>query len=154
MPRRVVMDQLKKPVETKFPEEKPKEAGAPRVLFRARSAWPLQLAPDELVIDENKITILHHIFLSSGTTRQIKLTDLANISLVSGPIFASITVHEKGFANDPSIVKRLWKEEAVRGRRLLEGISVMVSRGAKLEEMSVDEIVRQAEKAGAVVEVV
>ncbi|MCL4397983.1 hypothetical protein M1403_03075 [Patescibacteria group bacterium] len=136
------------------PQEKPREVGAPRVILKVTSAWPWELSPDTLIIDEVKVTVTHHIFLSSGSTRQIKLADVANISMISGPIFASISMYEKGFGSDVSMVKRLWRNDAVRARRILQGISVLTSEKVDFSQMTVDEIISRAEKAGEVVEVV
>ncbi|MBI3887728.1 hypothetical protein HY310_01525 [Candidatus Microgenomates bacterium] len=137
-------------------EEKPGEVAVsvPRVIAKFKSAKIWMSSPHELIIDEHKVTIIRHAFLSPSLTRHIKLTDVANISMVAGPMFGSLSMYEKGFSTDPISVNRFWREDAVRARRLLEGLSVLASQNVKFSELTVDEIILKAEKAGSVIEVV
>ena len=126
----------------------------PRIIFRAVSA-KIPFSPiDELIIDEVKATVRNKGFMTPSNTRTVKLSDVSSISLVSGPLFASLGFSEKGFSQEVIAVKRMWRDQGIRARRILEGMTILASQNTDFSKLTVDEIVTRAQKAGAVVEVV
>jgi hypothetical protein len=127
---------------------------APRIVFRAQSA-KIPFSPvDEIIIDEVKVTVRQKVFMTPTQTRAVRVGDVANVSLTTGPLFGSLAFSERGFTQDVVTVKRLWRDDAIHARRVLGGLAVLAAKGTDLSKLSIEQIIDQAEKSGAVVEVI
>lgn len=56
-----------------------------RILYEAASVFPFDFFPDRIVIDENKINIIHGVFFYSNKIFTILLEDVKNTFLTYNP---------------------------------------------------------------------
>ena len=125
-----------------------------RILVTISShAFPFDLFPDTLNIEEGRLTIITRRFFSSSQVHSVDLKDISNIFINTAPFFAQLVIVSKTFAENEIRIRNLRKEEAVFARRIVEGLRIFDNKQIdtskytkedlllKLEELSTTEIV-------------
>lgn len=91
------------------------------ILFSANSVFPFTLFPDTITIDREKVTIVHRLFFRVAKIVSVRIHDLLNVEADVGPFFGSIHLTSRYFLNNPESIHFLWRGEAARVQRLLQG---------------------------------
>jgi len=92
-----------------------------KTIYEISSAFPFQLFPDKLIIDSNKITIVHkrlffkHIF-------PIILRDLNTVKMSRGLVFAALSFEIRSYARNPAPITHLWPEQAAKAESIIIGL--------------------------------
>jgi hypothetical protein len=121
---------------------------AQRKLFRIKSVFPFMLFPDELIIDESKINVVSKLFFASEDVRSVPINNIAAVSVETSIFFASLRIVDKFFRDEPLVVTYLHKDEAIRARRIIEGLLVIAEEKVDLTTFPPDKIVELLEKIG------
>ena len=110
-----------------------------RILFEADTVFPLDLFPDTIRIDENKVDIIARQFLSTKHVLTIMIDSINTVTLSTGPIFATLNFEVNGFVTGyevkPGPIRHLWKRDAVKIRRIVLGLVAARNENIKLEEI-------------------
>ncbi len=101
----------------KYPQDNPRD-----VYFSARSVFPFDLFPDEIIIDENKVDLIYATFLIGREVFSVPIKNINSVSSASDGIFASITIEVIGFHKDPAPIRFLWPADAAKARRIINGL--------------------------------
>lgn len=124
-----------------------------RILVSISShAFPLDLFPNTINVEEGRITIINrHLF--SSEVHSIDIKDISNI-FINQTIFRSqLIIISKTFEENEIKVRNLITKEAIFCRRIIEGLRIFVSKQidtfnytrkellGKLEELSTTKIV-------------
>jgi hypothetical protein len=125
-----------------------------RILLSISShAFPFDLFPDTINIEEGRITIITRTFFLSSRVHSVDIKDVSNIFVNIAPFFAQLVIISKTFEENEVRIKNLRKDEAVFARRIIEGLRLFASKQietsnytvrellAKLQELSTTEIV-------------
>ena len=91
-----------------------------RELFRVKAHWITDIFPDELVIQEKTISVVHNDFLFSYV-ETIPVKDIGRIVYVNTPIFGGLRIIGKNTAHELNI-KGLNKKVAVEAKEIIEGL--------------------------------
>ncbi len=91
-----------------------------RELFRAKAHWITDIFPDELVIQEKTISVVHNDFLFSYV-ETMPVKDIGRIVYVNTPIFGGLRIIGKNTAHELNI-KGLNKKVAVEAKEIIEGL--------------------------------
>jgi len=108
------------------------------VLIKSETVFPFTLFPDTVTVDREKVTIANREFFRVAKVHSILLVDIQAIEAMVGPFFGSIRINSKYFGNNPDIprvVKFLWRHDAEKIQRLVQGFIV-----AKQKEIDCSEI--------------
>lgn len=120
-----------------------------RRLLRIVAVFPFQFFPDELIVDEFKVTIVTRtFFFDTGRMRSVLFRDITGISLDMGLFFAALGFGERGFAQDKAYTNYLWKDQAVLARRLIEGMVILSDEKVDTTKLTLEELLERAEKLG------
>jgi hypothetical protein len=124
-----------------------------RILLSISShAFPIDIFPDTINIEEGRITIINRHFLSSEV-HSIDIKDISNVFINTTLFFSQLVVISKTFEENEIKIRNLRTGEAIFARRIIEGLRTFVSKKidtssytkedlvAKLEELSTTEIV-------------
>src|SRR3989344_8165156 len=115
-------------------------------------AFPIDLFPDTINIEEGRITIINRHFLSSEI-HSVDIKDISNIFINTSIIFSQLVIISKTFEENEIKIRNLRISEAVYVRKIIEGLRTFESKKintsnystedlvAKLEELSKTEIV-------------
>ena len=91
------------------------------VLFKANTVFPFTLFPDTVILDREKLTFITRYFFRVAKITGIPVRDLLNVEADIGPIFGSVHTASRFFITAPYSIKFLWRKEAIKLRRLLQG---------------------------------
>jgi len=91
------------------------------VLFKANTVFPFTLFPDTVIIDREKITFVTRYFFRVAKITGIPVRDLLSVEADIGPIFGSVRTASRFFITAPYSIKFLWRRDAIKLRRLLQG---------------------------------
>jgi hypothetical protein len=116
-------------------------------------AFPIDLFPDAINVEEGRITIVIRHLLSSDV-HSVDIKDISNVFINTTFMFSQLVIISKTFEDNEIRIKNLRPKEAVFVRRIIEGLRVFDSKQidtsvytteeliAKLEELSTTEIVK------------
>lgn len=124
-----------------------------RILVSISShAYPIDLFPDTVNVEEGRITIINRHLLSSEV-HSVDIKDIANIFINRNIFFAQLVIISKTFEDNEVRIRNLYPKEAIFTRRIIEGLRIFVNKQietagytkeeliAKLEELSTTKIV-------------
>lgn len=124
-----------------------------RILVSISShAFPFDIFPNVINIEEGRITIIKRHLLSSEV-HSVDIKDISNIFINRTFIFSQLVIISKTFENNEVKIRNLRTKEAVFARRIIEGLRIFVHKQidtsdytkeeliAKLEELSTTDIV-------------
>lgn len=124
-----------------------------RILVSISShAFPFDLFPDTINVEEGRLTIVNRHLLSSEI-HSVDVKDIANVFINRNIFFAQLVIISKTFEDNEVRIRNLYPSEAIFARRIIEGIRIFESKQietsgytkeeliAKLEELSTTKIV-------------
>lgn len=123
------------------------------VLFRISNVFPFDLFPDELIIDELKVSIIKHDFLSEEV-RSVFIKDISAIVVEVTPLLASLSINdrypptESNFLTHSIQINHLWRGEAIRARKLIQGLQICSKEQVDISGLSTAEAVKKLEEVG------
>jgi len=90
-------------------------------LLRVNTVFPFSLFPDTIVIDREKMAIANRSFFRVAKINSVAIEDILNVEADVGPFFGSVHISSKYFISNPQSVKYLWRADAIKVQRLLQG---------------------------------
>ena len=117
-------------------------------LYQIFSVFPLQLAPDQLIIDTQKVTIIYNQFFGETFSESFLLDQIGDVDLELGFLFGSLHIlslsHEKQWIK----ISQLKRDEVLRAKRIIEGLIIAKREGITLDN-SDEGLVDELEKLGS-----
>lgn len=106
------------------------------VLFHAKTIFPFDLFPNDLIIDITKVTVVNRSFFLSGETQSIHIRDIMDVRVETGPFFSSLTMLDLGYIQRNKLhVNYLKKKDAVRARQIIEVLIAATKAGVDLTKI-------------------
>lgn len=118
------------------------------VLYTISSLFPFDLFPDKLIIRISHIDIMANVFLWSGSTQRILITNIRQVTLFENPFFAAIELTVKGLPEIVVTIKFLKKHEAIRAKRIMTGLIECYENNVDFTKYSMVELVNYIEDIG------
>jgi hypothetical protein len=112
------------------------------VLFQARTIFPFELFPSEIVIDPVKLTVISRDFFVSGQTQSVYIKDIMDVIIETGPFFSSLRIVDIGYAQNKLSIKYLLRKDASCARQILEGLLAGTKAGVDFSCLKKGEILR------------
>lgn len=95
--------------------------GGHDILFKADTVFPFTLFPDTVVVDREKMTLATRYFFGVARIISVPIRDMLNVEADVGPFFGSVHTASRYFITTPLTIKWLWRRDAVKLQRLLQG---------------------------------
>lgn len=121
-----------------------------RVLFRAKTVFPFDFFPDSVIIDENKVNIIHGMFFLSDEVQSILIHHIKDVIVDSAVFFATLKILPDGYGENWVDVSYLWKNDATRARRIISGLLVGFKEGIDITQVETTNLEKKIEALGAV----
>ncbi len=121
------------------------------VLLQIKTVFPFDLFPDTIIIDENKVSIVHKTFFASESITSILLKELTDVSVETNIFFAKLNFTYSHHPMRPMYesVSFLRKAEALESKRILEGLLVLrIGEHVDLQRAHPAERVSEIERLG------
>ena len=97
---------------------------SPDIVFKVKSVFPLELFPDELIIKKDRVTLINRIMPGSNMIRDMHMHDVAQAEADCGPIFGHLHVYPKLRTEEPLLIERLRRKDALAAREIIESLLV------------------------------
>lgn len=110
---------------------------------------PNNLFPDTVVVDRTKVTIIRRQFFWTSDTLSIRIEDILNVSMSTGPFFASLVISSRVMnSTDHYEIDYFWRRDAKRIKLILQGYVIALHNKADISELSRDELIATLERLG------
>src|SRR4030042_983134 len=118
-----------------------------RILLSISShAFPFDLFPDTINVEEGRITIITRTFFLSARVHSVDIKDVSNIFVNVAPFFAQLVIISKTFEENEVRIKNLRKDEAVFARRIIEGLRIFENKRIDTSNYTVKELVAKLQE--------
>jgi len=121
------------------------------VIFRASSYFPLDLVPDRLIIDVNKITIISRELLGMETEHTVLLDEVRDVDVTVNYFLGTLSI--LGTSNGPgsgwTLITNLRKQDAYRAKAIIEGLLIARREQCDLSDLKPEELVRMVIAIGS-----
>jgi hypothetical protein len=119
-----------------------------RILYELRAVFPFNFFPDEIIIDETKVTIVSHMFFQSKETHSVMYQDIFNVVVDDSLFFATMIIADRFFSKVPTKVTYLKKAEALKAMRIILGMMVILKEKVNTQPLPLEELREKAERIG------
>lgn len=128
--------------------------GSHEVLAVARTVFPFTLFPDTITIDRAKMSVAHRSFFRVAEVMSIRIEDILHITANVGPFFGSLKIAIRYMGADKTSdassyeVNYLWREDALRIKRIMQGYIIATKRGIDCSALSTSELAHLLNQLG------
>lgn len=122
--------------------------GSQRILFKAKTLFPFDLFPDELIIDENKIDIVSGIFFFSKDIFSIPIDNISGVDSSYDLFFGQLRIEAWGLNKNPSPIRFLSKHDAEKARSIINGLVMANKNDIDLKSIPLSKTKIQLEEIG------
>ncbi len=119
-----------------------------RVLFSSSNVFPFDFFPDKIIIDENKVDMVFGLFFFSQEVFSIPYNRISSASSSVGLFFGTLTVEIQGFEQNPPMLTKLWKQDAIKARRIINGLVTANRQGIDLSKLDLTNVSDLVEEIG------
>jgi hypothetical protein len=124
---------------------------ASRTLFRAKSVFPFDPFPDEVIIDDNKVDIVYGLFFFTKKVFTIPIHTLNGAVATADLFFGTLTIEISGYNENPQPVRFLRGADAMRARRLINGLIIAYKEGVDIELIETERLRKTIEEIGTAI---
>lgn len=120
-----------------------------RVLCQISTVFPFTLFPTKVIVRENKVEVIFSNFFASKTIRSADIKDISEIVINTSWFFSSMKIVAKTFVDNEITVSFLKNDDALKVRRLVEGLTSMAEEKIDVSKLSTDNLIDRSEKLGS-----
>lgn len=124
-----------------------------RLLLKVTSVFPFQFFPDELIIDEMKITYVNKIFFLSRQTRIILINNISSVIVETSPFFAALKIRQNDPREHEFKITYLRKSDAIKAQKIIEGLIISRAQAIPIDKLNQKQLENKIEDLGTVPEV-
>lgn len=110
------------PVDKQKPKVEVSSKQKEEPIFKARSVFPFELFPDELLVFKNRLTLVKNLGPGMTQVRHMHLHEIAQVEADCGPIFGHLHVIPKLRTEEPLTIERLWRKKTLEARDFIENL--------------------------------
>lgn len=140
-----------KPAKTEPETELEKEVkAADEVIMSVKTVFPLTLFTDTVTVDRTKITLTKRQFFQMQEVTSIRLEDILNVTATTGPFFGNLSVTNRvqGNMGETLEIDKLWRDDALRLKRILQGYVIAVQKEIDCSALSTRELREMLDRIG------
>ena len=120
------------------------------VIFSAKTVFPFTFFPNEIVITLADVSVVYTEFLSSKQLRSVPISKIAEVIVETGFMFAKLKLVDKEFSQMSIEVDYLSLKDAMRAKRLIQGLMVAVKENIDLVQIKDEHLEEKIEEIGRV----
>jgi hypothetical protein len=110
-------------------------------LLTATAVFPLNLFPDTISLDREKLTIVHRSFFSTSDTISMQVGDILSVKGNVGPFFGNLVLSTRYFDNSTQTIKFLRRQDALKLQTLIQGCIIAHHRQIDCTDIERDQLV-------------
>lgn len=118
------------------------------IIFKANTVFPFTLFPDTVTLDREKFTIAHRSFFRIAKITSTPVRDVLSAEVDVGPFFGSIHVSSRFFISGPYSVNFMWRADAMKLGRLLQGYVIAHEQEIDCAHIEKDKLIELLNRLG------
>lgn len=130
----------------------PSQESKNRALLTLSTVFPLDLFPDEIIIEDDKINIISREFFATEQIYSIPLEEIGDIFVSTVPYLATLTIIDNRYKETPVKIKYLWQDQAKQARKLVLGLILGKKQQIDFSQMTSEEIKKKTSELGEIKE--
>jgi hypothetical protein len=120
-----------------------------KTLFQAKARPILSLSSVDLIVDIDQVSIRHKDIFGPSRLISISIKDIASVAADIGPLYGSIKIIGVRPGDDTNHeITYLKKDEAIKARRIIQGLIVASKEGIEIAVFEPEQIVEKLETLG------
>jgi len=92
--------------------------------------------------------VREHRFFYSAKIRSVAYEDVFNVTTAYSLLFGTLELSDKFFVQQPIIIRHLWKNDARKTRRIIQGIIIAKKEGINMNKIPLDLLIHKVEELG------
>ncbi|MBI3397523.1 hypothetical protein HY045_03545 [Candidatus Woesebacteria bacterium] len=120
------------------------------VLFSATSVFPFHISPDLLIIDENKVSIIHKRLGGAVQLHSVFVEDISDVTVQKNLILSTLKITDSTNPRFPVVhsVEKLKPSDAFSSRRIIQGLMCLKRTGVDLSNVNIKELTQKLDVLG------
>jgi hypothetical protein len=120
------------------------------ILLTASAVFPFDLFPDYIIIDENKVTVIHRDFVGIQHIHSVMIEDITNVDVEAGIFLAKLSITDSTNQRFPTsiTISKLHRRDALHARRLIQGLIAAKRQFIDLSTIETKEAMREVDMVG------
>jgi len=118
------------------------------LLMTLSTVFPFKIFPTHITIEKTKVNIKETLFFASSNIQSIMIGDISSCETESNLFFGLIKLVTRIPNSPPVIINYLPKEEALKARRIIQGLMVGVMNKVDLAKVSTPQLLESVEQMG------
>lgn len=107
-----------------------------KIILKITTIFPFRFSPDSVIIDEQKISIVHKEFFFVTKIECILINNIQHVEVVSSLVFATLRILPSGRSESWINIRYLRKKEAMYALRLIKKLSELKKEGINLSQLT------------------
>lgn len=112
------------------------------ILFKANTVFPFNLFPDTVTVDREKVSFATRYFFRVAQITSVPVRDILSVEADIGPFFGSVRTASRYYVTNPKSVKWLWRKDAIKLQRLLQGYIIVHEQDIDCDEIKKEELIK------------
>lgn len=119
------------------------------VLAAATTVFPFTFFPHRIIVDRSQVTVTHRSFFMVGGLTSIRIEDILNVTVETGPFFGTLKLTTRYFnAEAPYVVNYLWRRDALRLKAIINGLVIALKKDINADAVETQQLVKGVEQLG------
>lgn len=120
------------------------------VLLKVSTVFPFTLFKNDIIVDPYKVNVVFREFFYSEHIHSIMVKDILDVVVETSLFFATVKIVDQGYTENSVNVAYLKKEEALKLRKLIQGLVIAHRQAVDLSIINPIHIKDKAEQLGEV----
>jgi hypothetical protein len=116
-------------------------------ILEIKSVFPFQIFPDKLIIELNKVNIIH-LGLFFKNEFPILIDDIKTVKVTRGFVFSSILFEVRGYAKNPYPITYIWPNEADKAKNYIMALLDARNENIDLSNINRNILIKRLEEIG------
>lgn len=117
-------------------------------LLKVQTAVPLNPFPNKVIVDINKVTIIYKYFFLSKQVHSVFVKDISDVLVETSLFFSTLKIIDVGYTDNSIDINYLSTDDAVRARKVIQGLIVAHKHGLDLSKYEHPDLVEKLAELG------
>lgn len=122
--------------------------GSARIILDIKAVFPFNFFPDELIIDETKVSVHTKLFFYTKQVRSVVYSDIFNVVIHEGLFFAKLEIIDRYFSEQSIVIEFLKKKDAILARRIIQGMVIAKKEKIDLQALPIKDLIEKLDRIG------
>lgn len=120
------------------------------VIYKTKTIFPFVFFPNEIIVTLSDVSVVFGKFFTSREIRTVSISKIAEVIVTTGFMFAQLRIIDIEFSQLTMEIDYLDMNEALKAKRLIQGLLFATKEGVDLTKVHDDDLVGKIEELGRV----